>query len=196
MRIGILAAAFCALFAGTAAASGYLPPKGNWKHQAPASEGLDAGKLQAAIDFAIANETKFPPGVPLDARDMRLKIPLDFAHEPFSDPIGPLKPRAPINGLIIRHGYIVAEWGDTHAVDMTHSISKTFLSSVAGVAFDKHMIRNVNDRVIDYVQPTPDFTLPHNRAHHLGPDVAPDLWLDRHDVGQAVVGGSSRQERL
>ena len=46
---------------------------------------------------------------------------------------------------------------------MTFSVSKTFLSSVAGVAFDKGMIKNVNDRVIDYVQPTPDFMLPHNQ---------------------------------
>ena len=46
---------------------------------------------------------------------------------------------------------------------MTFSVSKTFLSSVAGVAFDKGMIKNINDRVIDYVKPTPDFMLPHNQ---------------------------------
>jgi CubicO group peptidase (beta-lactamase class C family) len=40
---------------------------------------------------------------------------------------------------------------------------QTLLSSVAGIAFDKGMIRSVNDRVIDYVQPTPDFLLPHNQ---------------------------------
>ncbi|HEY4075913.1 MAG TPA: serine hydrolase [Rhizomicrobium sp.] len=34
---------------------------------------------------------------------------------------------------------------------------------MAGIAFDKGMIRSVNDRVIDYVQPTPDFLLPHNQ---------------------------------
>lgn len=157
------AGALLALSAGIASAGDYLPAKDVWVHHKPAEEGLNAARLQAAIDFAVAHETRFPPGVPLDARDMRIKIPLDFAHEPFSDPIGPLKPRAPINGIIIRHGYIVAEWGDTHAVDMTHSISKTFLSSVAGVAFDRHMIRSVNDRVIDYVRPTPDFMRPHNR---------------------------------
>lgn len=166
LRNLMIAGAICALLLSAAQAADYVPPKGDaWVRHTPAQEGLDAAKLKAAIAFAVAHETNFPPEVAkvLDARDLRLKIPIDFAHEPFSDPIGPLKPRAPINGLIIRHGYIVAEWGDTHAVDMTHSISKTFLSSVAGVAFDKHMIRSVNDRVIDYVQPTPDFTLPHNR---------------------------------
>jgi CubicO group peptidase (beta-lactamase class C family) len=143
----------------------YLPPKGEaWAAHAPAAERLDATKLQAAVDFAVAHETQFPPELAkvADVRDMRITIPLNFAAEPFSDPIGPLALRAPANGLILRHGYIVAEWGDTHAVDMAHSVTKTFLSSVAGLAFDRHMIRDVNDRVALYVQPTPDFLLEHN----------------------------------
>lgn len=146
-----------------AQASDYIPPKGSWQTHAPQAEGFDPAKLQAAIDFAIANETKFPPELArvADVRDMRIAIPIQFAG-PFSDPIGPLKPHAPANGIIIRHGYIVAEWGDTNAVDMTHSVTKTFLSSVAGVAFDRHMIRNVHDRVIDYVRPTADFSDSHN----------------------------------
>ena len=99
----------------------------------------------------------------MDQRDQRLTVPLQFAKEPFSSPIGPLKPHAPANGLIIRHGYMVAEWGDTRAVDMTHSVTKVFVSSVAGVAFDRHMIRDVHDRVLEYVHPSPDFELPHNQ---------------------------------
>jgi hypothetical protein len=41
-----------------------------------------------------------------------------------------MKPRSALNGLIIRNGYVVAEWGDTKAVDMTFSVTKTFLSTV------------------------------------------------------------------
>jgi len=48
-------------------------------------------------------------------------------------------------------------------VDMTHSVTKTFLSSVAGVAFDRGLIRNVNDRVLEYVHPSPATELPHNQ---------------------------------
>jgi CubicO group peptidase (beta-lactamase class C family) len=144
-------------------AADYVPPKGNWEIHKPEAEGFDPAKLKAAIDFAVANETKFPPelqGV-ADPRDMAIAIPLQFSG-PFSDPIGPLKPHAPANGIILRHGYIVAEWGDTRAVDMAHSVTKTFLSTLAGVAYDRHLIRAVNDRVVDYVRPTPDFLLPHN----------------------------------
>jgi CubicO group peptidase (beta-lactamase class C family) len=150
----------------TAHAADYVPPPGDaWSKHTAAQEGFDGAKLQAAIDFAVASETKFPPALAkvADVRDMRLYIPISFAKEPFSDPIGPLAPRAAPNGIVIRHGYIVAEWGDTHAVDMTHSVTKTFLSAVAGLAYDRHMIRDVNDRVIDYVQPTPDFMLEHNQ---------------------------------
>ena len=74
-----------------------------------------------------------------------------------------MKAHAPANGIIIRHGRLVAEWGRTKDVDMTFSVTKTFLSSVAGVAFDKGMIKNINDRVIDYVRPTPDYMLAHNQ---------------------------------
>jgi CubicO group peptidase (beta-lactamase class C family) len=45
---------------------------------------------------------------------------------------------------------------------MAHSVTKTFLSTLAGIAYDRHMIRDVNDRVVDYVRPTPDFLLAHN----------------------------------
>ena len=154
------------LFAAASAhAADYLPPPGDaWATRVPAREGFDAAKLKAAIDFAVAHETKLFPALDgtIDPRDLRVTIPLQFAG-PFSDPIGPLKPHAPLNGIVIRHGYIVAEWGDTRAVDMAHSATKTFLSATAGVAFDQHMIRDVNDRVLDYVHPSPDFELAHNQ---------------------------------
>jgi CubicO group peptidase (beta-lactamase class C family) len=149
-----------------AQAADYFPAKGNWTVHTPAQEGLDAAKLKAAIDFAIASETMAPAALKdkADLRDLRLTVPLKYAGEAFSTPIGPLKARAPANGIIIRHGYIVAEWGRTQDVDMTFSVSKTFLSSVAGVAFDKGMFK-VTNRVLDDVHPSaefPDFLLPHN----------------------------------
>jgi len=163
MKRTILLAALALCTAARAA--DYLPPPGDaWATRAPAEEGFDAAKLQAAVDFAVAHEAKLSPALDgvVDQRDQSIVVPMQFAG-PFSDPLGPLTTHAPANGIVIRHGVIVAEWGDTRKVDMTHSVTKTFLSAVAGVAFDRHMIRDVNDRVIDTVQPTPDFTLPHNQ---------------------------------
>ena len=56
----ILAAAILA--SSFAHAADYLPPPGDaWATRKPRQEGFDADKLKAAIDFAIANEPKFPP---------------------------------------------------------------------------------------------------------------------------------------
>ena len=51
--------------------------------------------------------------------------------------IGPIKDRGDPTGLIIHHGYIVAEWGDPLRVDMANSVTKSFLSSVVGIAVDR-----------------------------------------------------------
>ena len=75
---------------------------------------------------------------------------------------------------------------------MTFSVTKTFLSSTAGVAFDKGMIKNINDRVIDYVRPDAGFHAAAQPAHHLERHAAPAIGLDRHHVGQALVGGPAR----
>jgi CubicO group peptidase (beta-lactamase class C family) len=54
-------------------------------------------------------------------------------------------------GIILKNGYIVAQWGDVKRVDMTFSVSKSFLSTVAGLAIDDHLIKNIDDKVNEYV---------------------------------------------
>ena len=70
-----------------------------------------AGAVDEAVKFAIANENQAP-------KDLALAHAAGIgASEPFDTPIGPMKPRAAMNGLIIRNGYVVAEWGDTKTVE-------------------------------------------------------------------------------
>lgn len=128
----------------TAKASDYVPPKGDgWEKITAAEAGFDDDQLSSAIQFAIANETTFEGklGELYSARDLHLKGRLDFGNEPFDDIIGPIKDREEPSGIILRGGKIVAEWGDVKRVDMTHSVTKTFLSSVAGIAADQGKIR-------------------------------------------------------
>src|SRR5690606_15175471 len=65
--------------------------------------------------------------------------------------IGPMSVRASVNGLIVYRGNVIAQWGDTQSVDMTHSISKTFLTTVTGLALDDGLIDNVQDFVGPYL---------------------------------------------
>ncbi|WP_199200565.1 serine hydrolase domain-containing protein [Alkalicaulis satelles] len=133
----------------------YLPARGDdqWERRDAAAMGFDAEALQGAIDFAIANETRHDPELEAvsPARDLTVSVPLTWAFEPHSSPIGPLAPRGAPSGVIVRGGYIVAEWGEPERADMTFSITKTALSHVVGLAVDDGLIASVDDAVAPYV---------------------------------------------
>lgn len=145
--------------AGYAQTAGvYFPARNNWLHKTPQEEGMDAARLNTAVQAAIADEN------PL-TRDMAQYLATTFgAHEPMSAPIGPIKDRGPANGIITRHGYIVAEWGDPKRIDMTFSVTKTFLTTVVGLAWQRGLIHDVNDFARDYMPAGLDlFESPHDR---------------------------------
>jgi CubicO group peptidase (beta-lactamase class C family) len=171
----ILTVCLSCRFAGAAETSIYYPAA-NWEHRTPAQAGMDAKALQAAIAFAIASETKAP-------RDLKLNHYQTFGREPFGYAIGPIRDRGDPTGVILHRGYIVAEWGDPARVDMTHSVSKSFLSSVIGVAFDRGLIRDLNDPVRSYVPPVQlHEALPHgDKAAALGAEDLVDLFESPHN---------------
>jgi CubicO group peptidase (beta-lactamase class C family) len=147
MKTRCSALAVILLASATAWAQTYFPGRNDWRTRAPEEMGMSSSRLKEAIDFAVANESKAP-------RDLALAHELsEFAREPFGFRVGPTTVRAPLNGLVVRGGYIVAEWGETSKVDMTFSVSKTFLSTVVGIAFDRGLIGSLNDRAKDYVGP-------------------------------------------
>jgi CubicO group peptidase (beta-lactamase class C family) len=133
----------------------YYPGPGEaWERRAPGGVGLDEGRLREAVAFAVASETKAP-------RDLALEHALSYAKEPYDDPAGPFKERGPATGVVIRRGYVVAEWGDPSRVDMTFSVTKSFLSAVVGVAYDRGLIKDLRRRVGDQV-PLEQFRSAHN----------------------------------
>jgi CubicO group peptidase (beta-lactamase class C family) len=127
----------------------YFPPRGEWQHRSD----LDSAKLAAAIQFAKDNEATA-------SRSMEVAQALSFGKEPFSDPVGPLAERGDPTGIIIHHGYIVAEWGEPQRIDMTHSVTKSFLSAVIGLAVDRGLIRSIYDTVANYVPPIEVYNAP------------------------------------
>ncbi|MCJ8209511.1 beta-lactamase family protein [Mucilaginibacter sp. RS28] len=122
----------------------YFPPANTWEARMPAKIGLNERKLQQAVSFAIANEAK-------SSRNGIISQYQSFGKEPFSEALGPLNERGAPAGLIIYKGYIVAQWGDPKRVDITHSVTKSFLSSVIGIAVDRGLIKSTDDTVSNYV---------------------------------------------
>lgn len=124
----------------------YVPGPGeSWEVREPAEVGMDPTLLQEAVDYALAHETtQIPddPGVYLRDR---------FEGLPHQEIVGPTRERGGVNGLVIRHGYIVAEFGDTDREDMTFSVTKSYLSTVAGLAWDDGLIKDLNDPIGAYV---------------------------------------------
>ena len=124
----------------------YVPAAGAWERRSPSAMGMDSVKLADAIAYAIEKESKTP-------RDLELNHYQSFGREPFGAAIGPLAPRGGATGVIVRKGYVVATWGDPTAVEITNSVTKSFLSTVVGLAFDAGRIRSVDDTVSQVMPP-------------------------------------------
>ncbi|UCF19166.1 MAG: serine hydrolase, partial [Gemmatimonadota bacterium] len=139
-------ALFACLVLPRLASAQYVPPAGSWEHREPEELGLDAAAIAAAIEFAQASESQSP-------RDLLESHYRSFAREPFGEAIGPMKTRGPQTGLIVKDGYIVAEWGDPARVDMTFSVTKSFLSTTVGLAWAAGLIKSVDDQVGPYLPP-------------------------------------------
>lgn len=113
-------------------APNYTPPRGSWEHRSPAELGMDAAKLQGAVDFILTHPST---------------MPADFSAQTkiFGRPLGPVpSSRAGTNGVILRHGYIVAEFGDTTAVDPSYSMAKSYLSTITGLTVDRGLIPDID----------------------------------------------------
>ena len=140
--------------------SEYYPGK-DWVEHSPNSQGLDNKLISDAILFAEENENSV-------SKDLRISILNSFGREPGYRTKGPTKFRGEPNGLIIKNGYIIGKWGDVERVDMTFSVTKSYLSTVAAIAYDDGII-NLDDKLKKYVWDG-KFDDPHNSRitwHHL-----------------------------
>ena len=150
---------------------------------------MDADKLQEAIKFAKAHETNWP-------RDFSAQEKI------FGSLLGPIPTsRAGTNGLVIRHGYVVAEFGDTNDVAPTYSVAKSMLSTVVGVAVREHLITNLDAPVGSQVKDG-GYNSPHNAKitwkNHLQQESEweGEMWGKKHDfVGTAAFGEGERKPR-
>jgi hypothetical protein len=95
-------------------------PGEEWERIEPEAAGIDPERLGTAVSYAVDHETPW-------ARDLTEVISSNHLEPPeYGGILGPTRERGGPNGLIIRGGRIVAEWGDTSRADMTFSVSKAF----------------------------------------------------------------------
>lgn len=134
---------FTFLFAIANAQSTYYPDT-TWQTKKTEELKINKQLLDSAVSFAMAHENKVE-------KDLRIANMKAYANEPGYEIIGPMKERGGPAGLVIKNGYIVAQWGDVNRVDMTFSATKSFLSTTAGLAIDNGLIKNVYDKVDKYV---------------------------------------------
>ena len=133
--LGLLSVLLAGAFGALEAQDAYFPAPGSWETRRAVEVGMDSAALRSAVEFALANESEF-------GRDTSMRAALEerLASGPHGEILGPLENRGEPNGLVVKDGYIVAEWGDTEAVDMTFSVTKSFLSTTAGVAWARGLI--------------------------------------------------------
>jgi len=123
----------------------YYPVRGeDWKSIDLDEAGFSPALLDSAISFALQNEYS-------GAKDLRIAILKGFEREPFHQILGPTKKRGGPAGMILKNGHLVKKWGDTDRVDMTFSVTKSYLSTLVGEALEEDLIESVDDPVKDYV---------------------------------------------
>jgi len=124
----------------------YYPPPGTWEKRAPEQVGLTTAAVDSAVKLAMAAESTSP-------RDLLQSHLSSFGREPHGEAVGPFRARGGATGVIIRRGYIVAEWGEPDRPENTYSVTKSFVSTTVGLAYDRKMIRDLKDPVRLYVPP-------------------------------------------
>ena len=129
-----------------------------WPAKRPEDVGIDPQRLHDAIAYSQDPAHQgYPP-------DLGAHLAATHGAKRHDDGliIGPTRTRGPVTGVVLRNGYLVAEWGEPHRVDMTFSVTKSFLSTVAGLAWQDGLIGDVHNRVSDYVSDG-GFDSDHNR---------------------------------
>jgi CubicO group peptidase (beta-lactamase class C family) len=135
---------FISLYTITVDAQQTYFPDADWQIKKPEELKMNKVLLDSAVSVALQSENKME-------RDLRIANMKSYAREPGYKIAGPMKERGGPAGLVIKNGYIVAQWGDINRVDMTFSATKSYLSTVAGLAIDNGLIKNVTDKVNQYV---------------------------------------------
>jgi CubicO group peptidase (beta-lactamase class C family) len=190
VSLSVCVLALVAYVAPAAQSGTYFPPAGVWAKKAPADAGMDATRLNAAMEFAKQRETNWP-------RDFSTQEKI------FGTKLGSMPTRRPAtNGVIIKGGYLVGEFGDVSSVSPTYSVAKSMLATVTGIAVRDGLIKNLDAPVGTQIKDG-GYDSPQNAKvtwrHHLQQETEweGEMWGKKHDfVGTVAFGDGERKPRM
>jgi len=84
-------------------------PDTEWQIKKPEELRINKKLLDSAVTLALSSENKVE-------RDLRIANMKSYSREPGYKIVGQMKLRGGPAGLVIRNGYIVAQWGDINRV--------------------------------------------------------------------------------
>lgn len=97
--------------------------------------------MQQAIRFANDHESTWD-------RDINGNFGVHLHDpEPWNRLLGPIHSRGPVSGSIILKDKPLVSWGEPKRADLTFSVAKTYLALLAGVAYDRGLMPDVNEPV-------------------------------------------------
>lgn len=142
LRRPLFALLLSALALSGHAAEPYFPPRGDWARCEPQCR-MDAAAVNEAVREVQKNENPLP-------RDQAVAWAQTFgSREPhFGGLLGPMAVRGPMTGVVVHRGKVQAAFGEPERVDMSHSITKSFLSAVVGLAVQQGRIASVDEPVV------------------------------------------------
>ncbi len=102
---------------------------------------INSDQLTHAVQFAVAHETAWSRDTG-DGWGIHGEDP-----PPWNRLLGPVHPRGPVSGVVVVDGETVATWGEPARADLTFSVAKTHLALLAGVAYDRGLMPDVDEPV-------------------------------------------------
>lgn len=117
---------------------------------------MDVDAIRGAVDRQATRGTR---GID----DMSGYLATQVADEAHREVVGPLRDGAGPSGVVRQGGRVIARWGDVDRAEMLFSATKTFVSLVAGLAFDRGLLPDVAEPVVRRVD-LPQLAAPRDRA--------------------------------
>lgn len=119
IRITLLALILLIPTLSAVAQQKHFPPGGlEWESKRPSEVGLNNALIDEAVKMAQDNENSVEV-------DLRLAILRSFGREPYHGLAGPTRHRGGPAGMVIKDGYVIAQWGDIHRARVASTTGAT-----------------------------------------------------------------------